>query len=231
MIQLDEAAIERALPLVEAGLAKYGRLQAALATTDVTRDREFQMRFNGFYRVRRDSAWQSAFFSLLKQNKSKRQSFADVLRALHAATGRVEASFASKLVASIDPDMPVIDKFVLENLGLRLPPTGPIEIRLGRIVELHHRIRGIYSDYLDSDMGQHLVDRFKESYPGRHVSRVKMLDLILWQVRSPLPNKPGRRGNKSRFISCGHDIRLVQTLPVGEIIPIDKEGDEEGQGS
>lgn len=182
MIQLDEAAIERALPLVAAGLAKYCRLQATLATTDVVKDREFQTRFNAFYRVRRNSAWQSTFYRLL-QNKSKRQSFAVVLRALHAATGRVEASFASKLVASVDPDMPVIDAFVLKNLGLRLPRTGPLEIRLGRIVDLHDRIRGIYSDYLDSAMGRHLVERFKESYPDRHVSRVKMLDLILWQAR------------------------------------------------
>ena len=183
MIQLDQAAIEQALPLAAAGLEKYCWLQATLATTDVAHDREFQTKFNGLYRVRRNSAWQSAFYSLLQHNKSTRQSFADVLRALHTATGSAEASFASKLVASVDPDMPVIDSFVLKNLGLRLPRTGPIELRLARIVELHDRIRRIFSDYLDSDMGRHLVARFEESYPDRDVRRVKMLDLILWKAR------------------------------------------------
>lgn len=183
MIQLDEARIARALPLVAADLEKYCWLQAALATTDVARDREFQTRFNAFYRVRRNSAWRSAFYGLLQQNKSKRQPFAEVLGALHAATGRVEASFASKLVASVDPDMPVIDAFVLKNLGLRLPRIGPIETRLTRIVELHDRIRRIFSDYLDTDTGRHVVARFEESYPNRQVTRAKMLDLVLWKAR------------------------------------------------
>jgi len=72
---------------------------------------------------------------------------------------------------------------VLKNLGLRLPRAGPIVMRLARIVELHDLIRRIFSDYLDSDMGRHLVARFEESYPDRHVTRVKMLDLVLWKAR------------------------------------------------
>jgi hypothetical protein len=183
VIQLDEAAIGRALPLAAAGLEKYCWLQAALATTDVSRNREFQTRFNAFYRVRRNSAWQSTFYSVLQHNKAKRPSFVDVLHALHAATGTAEASFASKLVASVDPDMPVIDSVVLKNLSLTLPRPGPIEARLAQIVELHDRIRRIFSDYLDSDMGRHLVARFEDSYPDRRVTRVKMLDLVLWKVR------------------------------------------------
>jgi hypothetical protein len=79
--------------------------------------------------------------------------------------------------------VPVIDAFVLKNLGLRLPPAGPLVIRLARIVELHDLIGQISSDYLDTDSGRYLVTRFEESYPDRHVTRVKMLDLVLWQAR------------------------------------------------
>lgn len=147
--------------------------------TNVALDLEYQRRFNAFYRVRRNPAWQATFYDLLQQSKSERLSFADVLRALHAATGRAEASFASKLVASVDPDLPVIDAFVLKNLGLRLPRPAPVEVRLAGIVELHERLRGIFSDYLDSDMGRHVVARFEASYPNSRVTRVKMLDLVL----------------------------------------------------
>lgn len=86
-------------------------------------------------------------------------------------------------MASVDPDMPVIDAFVLKNLRLRLPRAGSIEGRLDGIVELHGRIRRIFSDYLDSDMGRRLVARFEETYPRRGLTRVKMLDLILWKAR------------------------------------------------
>ena len=47
--------------------------------------------------------------------------FSLTLVELFAATGRIEASFASKLHATLHPNAPVTDSVVLENLGLRLP--------------------------------------------------------------------------------------------------------------
>ena len=40
-----------------------------------------------------------------------------VLDLLHQETNRYEASFASKLIATINPSMPVIDSIVLKNLA------------------------------------------------------------------------------------------------------------------
>ena len=98
--------------------------------------------------------------------------------------GEWKRRFASKLVASVDPNMPVIDAFVLKNLDLRLPRFGrPLETRLSETVELHDLIGRTFAEYLDSDLGRHLVARFEESYPGSRVTPVKMLDLVLWQVR------------------------------------------------
>jgi hypothetical protein len=194
VIRLDEAAIECALPLVAVGLRKYCYLQAALAATDVAHDPSFQTGFNAFYRVRRGAAWRSAFYSLLQREKSCPRSFAEVLRDLHAATGRVEASFASKLAATVDPGKPVIDSFVLKNLGLRLPPPGASEVRLARIEALYDRLGQMYAEFLDTERGRYLVERFGATYPKRQVTRVKMLDLVLWQTRqagkpSPVPSR------------------------------------------
>jgi hypothetical protein len=183
VMELDKTAIERALPLVSVGLEKYCRLQAALAATDVARDRTFQTGFNGFYRVRRNTEWQAAFYTLLQEEKSASRPFAEVLRALYTATGSVEASYASKLAASVDPGKPVIDSFVMKNVSLRLPRYGAVEPRLARIIVVYDRLVRILSDYLDSDMGRYLVTRFEESYPNRRLTRVKMLDLVLWQTR------------------------------------------------
>jgi hypothetical protein len=183
LVRLDKVAIDQALPRVAEGLRKYCALQATLATTDVAHDRGYQTAFNAFYRVRRGAAWRSAFFALLQQEKSRRQPFAKVLRALHAATGRVEASFASKLAATVDPDKPVIDSFVLKNVGLRLPPPGAIDVRLKKVEELHERLGSEYAEFLDAETGRYLVERFEASYPARPVTRVKMLDLVLWQTR------------------------------------------------
>jgi hypothetical protein len=185
VIRLDKPAIDHALPLVAVGLGKYCRLQAVLATkgVDVSRDRGFQTAFNGFYRVRRGAEWQFAFYSLLEQQRSAPTSFAGVLRALYNATGSIEASFASKLVASVDPGKPVIDSFVLKNLDLKLARYGAVEPRLARAVELHEHIAREFVSFLSTEMGRYLTARFEECYPTQGVTSVKMLDLVLWKTR------------------------------------------------
>ena len=189
-IPLDAAGIEDALPLVGAGLAKYCRLRDALHGVDVSLDREFQRLFNGFYRVRRNAQWQRTFYTLLEDQKTRRASFLEVLRGLHAGTGRVEASFASKLVATVDPDQPVIDAIVLRNLGLRLKTTGTADGRLAGAATVHETIAASYAAFLDGSAGRELQERFRSTYPALHVTPVKMLDLVLWQSRS----RQGRHG-------------------------------------
>lgn len=77
----------------------------------------------------------------------------------------------------------MIDSFVLKNLGLRLSRAGSVEARMTRIVQLHDPISQMFSAYLNTDLGLRLITRFEESYPDRHLTPVKMLDLVLWQVR------------------------------------------------
>lgn len=104
-------------------------------------------------------------------------------RPLHNTTGRVEASFASKLVASVNPDLPVIDAFVLRNLGLRLPRAGVIDSRLRRMVDLYDQIQRLFAEYLETAVGRRLIVSFEQAYPGRGLTPVKTLDLVLWQAR------------------------------------------------
>lgn len=78
-------------------------------TLVVASDRAFQRVFTAFYRVWRSGDWRAALFENLERAKASPICFGDALHQLREATGRVEASFASKLVATVDPDLPVID--------------------------------------------------------------------------------------------------------------------------
>lgn len=181
-IVLTAEQIEPALPRVCAGLEKYTWLQKELPLRDVSRDCEYQKRFGGIYRVRRNTVWRKSFFQTLEQAKSAPLTFDAALQSIYAATGRMEASFASKLIATIDPDQPVIDSVVLRNLKLKPPSAGSAN-RCDDIERLHMRIGEIYSRYLESRSGRDLVARFRRVYPGTSVTRVKMLDFVLWQSR------------------------------------------------
>lgn len=181
-LKLTTSQIQSALPRVSVGLAKYVWLQRELPVRDVSDDVDYQKRFAGFYRVRRNSQWRLAYFLILERAKSAPVSFAEALRALHATTGRVEASFASKLVATVDPDQPVIDSVVLRNLGLRLPAAAASN-RFAQLCDLHNRLGELYSAYLVSDAGRDLVALFRVAYPASQVTDIKILDLVLWQSR------------------------------------------------
>lgn len=182
MIYLTKEQIDCALPRVEDGLKKYILLQDNLKQVDVSKNRDFQKKINHFYRIRRNSAWQSQFYKLLQERKNEGISFADALKVIHGNTRRLEASFASKLVATIHPDKPVIDKFVLKNADLKLPYPSAKD-REDKILSVYDQLQSKFEDFLNIENGKYLVTQFKSKFPEQKITKMKMADLVLWQVR------------------------------------------------
>ncbi len=180
---LSEMEIEAAVGRIGDGLRKYLWLQAEVGRRDVSHDAVFQGRFNGFYRVRRNADWRERYFRLMEESKAGGVRFTHVLRTLHAATGQYEASFASKLVATLDPTQPVIDRFVLENFDLRLPYPYQKD-RERRILQVHAELCAKYEALLASDVGRLISQKVEEGYPGTGISDLKKVDLVLWQHRA-----------------------------------------------
>jgi hypothetical protein len=157
-------------------------IQEAFArSTIVADDRAFQTRFNGFYKVRRGAAWQQFFYNLMDRCRRDRLMFSSVLVELREKTGRCEASFASKLFATVNQDWPVIDSVVLANVGEKLPRPA-LPDRMERIIELHQDMRDWFCWYLTSADGGFLVAEFRRVH-ACNITEMKMLDLVLWQMR------------------------------------------------
>jgi hypothetical protein len=180
-ISITRADVVSILPKVEVGLKKYMCLQARIADgRDFHTDPECRRRFNGFYRVRRGAAWQDVFYGLMAPASG--WPFSQVLEELSSATGRLEVSFASKLVASLDPSSPVIDSIVLKQVGLKLPAPGTSN-RGRRACEVYEGLCHHHAELLRSDMGRELVHLFRSRYPWADITELKMVDLVLWQNR------------------------------------------------
>jgi hypothetical protein len=75
-------------------------------------------------------------------------------------------------LATVDPDMPVIDSIVLRNLNVRLPVYGG-DYRRDRLVELHAGLLTSLTDFLTTDVGRYLVGRFRALYPNADVTKIK----------------------------------------------------------
>ncbi len=179
MIKKAEMIIHKIGP----GLIKYQTLMDRFHQVDVSADAEFQRLFNGFYRVRqRDERFYQTYYQFMEKHKKHGTTFEKTLKHLHTELNRIEASFSSKLLATLNPDMPIWDEFVLEKLALKKPgQTG--KNRFEDTILLYTQIHNWYRDYVKSPAGKEIIRLFDETYPGAGISDVKKVDFVLCQIR------------------------------------------------
>jgi hypothetical protein len=183
-ISLTKEQILGALPLVERGCGKYLWLQGQVASGPArVAKRDFQRKFNGSYRIRRNAEWQESYYELLAGKLSTGIKFKGALNFMLYTTGRFEASFMSKLVATIHPMKPVIDSMVLENVGARpacSERAGPHRANLRNSRDARFSVAWFLGDrarpFPDSELCSALS--------SGQVTEMKMLDLVLWKIRS-----------------------------------------------
>ena len=183
-LAMHEDAIFKRLIGRAGDLERYARTIADLQTTDVTSDAVYQRRFNGLYGVRRNSRWREIFYAMLERNKGEPDlEFRFVLMKLHEQTGRVEASFASKLIATINPMRPVYDSIVRSNLGLPNRTIGAGR-RIDRLCSDYHVIGHHHEGQIARDAFRYLRARFETEFPQfQFFTDMKVLDLMIWQMR------------------------------------------------
>lgn len=180
-IIIDGESAMRAVLAESLGLAGYEYIMAHVREVDVSCDADFQRRFNHFYRVRKNAEWRSKYYCIFEEMKRRENAdFSGILYALHDACGSAEASFASKMLATIDAGRPIWDSRVLAALGLEAPAQGKKE-RLEEIVEGYKRIEDWYKAYLASSDAEENIKAFDRMLPEHEsISPVKKIDYILW---------------------------------------------------
>lgn len=99
------------------GLDKYDEIMRQVNTVDVSRDADFQRQFNGFYIVRRNADWRKIYYELFETMKTEPVTFAIIITKLFEKTGNIEASFSSKMLATLNPDKPIWDRYYKSLTG------------------------------------------------------------------------------------------------------------------
>lgn len=150
---------------------------------NVAANPNFQLTFNGFYQVRRNSAWRKNFYSIFatlrKHGTGKKQNLKYILNEIHSRTGRWEYSFSTKLLHTLDPNQPIIDKRVLMLLCLPKKNWKTMEPFIKHYEEVKLSIV-----YLAKNMKGLLRD-FDRNLPTlKHISEIKKIDFILWRYNT-----------------------------------------------
>ncbi len=193
---LTDKKIDEALEKIGPGLIKYSCIQDMFKKVDVSQNEEFQRKFNGFYRVqKKPKAWYESFYFQMKKSRKGSINFLDALSEMYKNTRphHIEASFVSKMLATIDPKRPVIDKYVLLCFDLRLPSNykrkdvSVRQFQMDRIkltVGVYNDLVARYKKLLKFKLGKKICNKFDKKYPeSKGISDLKKVDFVLWQIR------------------------------------------------
>lgn len=167
------------------GIANYKKIMESMKNVDVSSNEPFQKTFNYFYKVRRNAEWRKTYYTLfesVKNNASIR--FKEIVTELYERTSpkSIEMSFSSKMLATINPDMPIFDELVLDKLGLRL--NGTKRQRLDNAIVLYDDIIAWYDNFLTTDNAKESIRIFDTTMPHfQWLSDSKKIDYLIWGIR------------------------------------------------
>lgn len=167
-------------------------------TKNIATDVEFQKNFTNYYRVRRDADWLHKFYSFFEENKNNKTiTFEEILRYLSNIehnvkqttknpTGKaktVEASFASKMLATINPSHPIWDSQVLHYLNIEVDGALCHEDKIEECIKVYQKIERDIATFIASVDGLQCIEVFDKVFPScKNFSDYKKIDFFLWNL-------------------------------------------------
>jgi hypothetical protein len=170
-------------------VATYGLIRRSIRSADLLDEQAepVRRRFNAYYGVRRNAAWRARFYARFQAAKASSLTshalFAEVLTGIQADTARVEASFASKLVAILRPDSPILDSVVRGWLARHLTPP-PFGAGAAAAIAYYQWLAEVMREAAASPQARDWADVFTRAFPvaagDEAVSAMKQLDFLIW---------------------------------------------------
>lgn len=173
--------------LIKKGISDYLWIQNNVHT-DLFLSDEFKKRFNRFYRIRQKSQkWYEAYYNLFAKCAQNPMPFRDMMLELGLSTHEMHPSFCSKMLATLNPNKPIWDKYVLQQLGFTLnntPTNGPV-VKANYYADIYNKIEEEYNTHRNDENVIAAIEKFDKEIPeAKNLTFVKKLDLILWSKRS-----------------------------------------------
>lgn len=87
------------------------------------------------------------------------------------------------MLATIIPEKPIWDRYVVQNLNMQLTGTTKEE-KLKNAIMLYADIEKRYADFLETEKGKECISEFDQVLPDyKGISKIKKIDSILWSIR------------------------------------------------
>lgn len=149
---------------------------------------EYQKNYISYYRVRRDKLWLKEYFSYMQSKVgSQNIKFEEILshisnvahKTKNGSEKTIEASFASKMLATLNPNYPIWDARVAKAVGMKYDNTRKIK----EYVDIYGELTENVKTFLLSNDGIKCVEEFDRMFPNFiDINPVKKIDMFLWQM-------------------------------------------------
>lgn len=170
---------------INEGIDKYNEIMDQVNTPHFC-DPDFRKLYNGFYRLRqKPAAWYEVYYDIFLNCRNNPKTFQEVLMEMYNRTGEIHPSFCSKLIATLNPDMPIWDQYVLQWLGINLNNPKDDHERINYYAEIYTQIKDEYNEHLSDKNIVNALEEFDRLIPdGAGLTNIKKLDFMLWSNRS-----------------------------------------------
>lgn len=202
--KLTEEEIREALKSRVDGIKTYEKIMKRIYKIKEGKDEideDFKNDYKNFYKMNMARSLKEEFYNkyfgyMKEQIRNDSLEFGTVLNALFdKSINRVEASFSSKLLATINPDKPVWDRNVLNTLKdngdvdiiprSRKNKKRQIDETIKTYCKLEDVLKREYLEAITAD-GKKYVEIFDETLDKdidvKNITEMKKIDLILWST-------------------------------------------------
>ena len=179
------------------GLTAYAKT-LDFASINVASDESYQKNYTSYYRVRREAAWLKKYYEYFEAHKNDPcLSFEQILRYLSDIPHRVkkssvnptgmaasiEASFSSKMLATINPNYPIWDSQVVRALGIELDDSLRGEAKIQAYIQAYNKLTREIRAFIHTQEGLHCMEQFDATFPNyTYLNPFKKIDFFLWNI-------------------------------------------------
>lgn len=164
-------------------LDKYKYIIEEKNNCNISTNHEYQKNFNKFFMIRRDEKWREIYYTYFEKMKNNTNiSFEEIIKYMYSKTGNIEASYSSKMLAIINPNMPIWDQYIINNLELKVEGKTKKE-RLNNTICVYNEIIKKEKELLKRHDVKQSIKEFRNKYNDYELTDIKILDYLLWNNR------------------------------------------------
>lgn len=145
----------------------------------------FKKEFGRYYKIiQKTNAWLSSYYKVFRNAYNYKWPFRKILLELYKETGEMHPVHCSEILASINPDKPIMQNYVYEWLGILIQNPKDKEERIDYYVNLYNFIDREFHSHLNDKNVIDAIKRFDEEFPNAsEISNIKKLDFMLMSLK------------------------------------------------